>query len=174
VDGSEQFLDPDGRRISLRDALAENADAVFRFLWKMSGDEELARDLAQDAMVKAILRFDTFRGASSFRTWLLAIAANLYRDDLRKKRPLRLEDEEQINDEGRGADEVVRRLDAERAAGLVARLAARKRAALVLRFESGLSYEEIASIARCPVGTVRSRIHEAIEELRRKMGESHG
>jgi RNA polymerase sigma-70 factor, ECF subfamily len=174
VDGSERFVDADGRSVSLREALAGNADAVFRFLLKMSGDEEKARDLAQDVMVKAIVGFRTFRGRSSFRTWLLAIAANRYRDDLRRKRPLRLEDDDSAHDEGRATDEVVRRLDAERALRLVAGLPLKKRAALVLRLESGLSYEEIARILACPVGTVRSRIHEAVESLRVQMGVSHG
>lgn len=174
MDGSERFLDSDGRSISLRDALAENADVVFRFLRRMSGDEERARDLAQDAMVKAILGFRKFRGRSSFRTWLLAIAANAYRDEIRKKRPMRLAEEDTLTDEGRGMDDLVKRLDAERLMGLVSELPARKRSALVLRLELGLSYEEIARVLGCPVGTVRSRIHAAVEELRIGMGESHG
>jgi RNA polymerase sigma-70 factor (ECF subfamily) len=174
VDGSECFLDSDGRSVSLRDALAENADVVLRFIRRMSGDEEKARDLAQDVMVKAILGFGRFQGRSSFRTWLLAIAANLYRDELRRRRPLRLAEEDTLHDEGRGVEKLVRRLDAERALALIAGLPPRKRSALVLRLELGLSYEEIARVLDCPVGTVRSRIHAAVEELRVRMGGSHG
>ena len=174
MDGNEQVHEPGGKILTLRQALADNADVVFRFLWKMSGDEEKARDLAQDAMVKAILRIGSFRGKSSFRTWLLAIAANLYRDDARRRRPLRLDDADRLHDEGREEEDGVKRLDAERAARLIATLPPKKRAALVLRFDSGLSYEEIARIVACPVGTVRSRIHEAVEELRAAMGGRDG
>ena len=173
MDGSERILEPDGRSVSLREALAESSEVVFRFLRRMSGDEEKARDLAQDVMVKAILKFRSFRGRSSFRTWLLSIAANAYRDELRRKRPVRLDDDDRVHDEGREVERTVRALDAERAFALILTLPPRKRAALVLRFESGLSYEEIAAALSCPVGTVRSRIHEGIAELRAGMGEGH-
>jgi RNA polymerase sigma-70 factor, ECF subfamily len=164
----------------LKEALAENYDAVFRFLWKMSGDEETARDLCQEVMVKAIVAFRKFRGGSSFRTWLLSIAANLYRDGLRTKRPIALESfgsgadrVGEPSDGGREAETTELRLDAERAWNLLSGLPIKKRQALVLRLEFGYSYEEIASVLHCPLGTVRSRIHEALEALRIAMGENH-
>lgn len=155
----------------LREELARSHDAVFRFLRRLCGDGETARDLAQDTMVKAILGLRSFRGESSFRTWLLSIAANLYRDSLRRKKTLPLGDRDDIGDGGRDAEAAERRVDAERARDLMARLPLKKRKALVLRLELGLSYEEIAAVLGCPLGTVRSRIHEAIGDLREAMGE---
>jgi RNA polymerase sigma-70 factor, ECF subfamily len=174
VDGNERFIDSDGTRRTLRDALALNYEAVFRFLRKLSGNEETARDLAQETMVRAVLGIRKFRGSSSFRTWLIAIAANLYRDGLRKKKTLSLEETADMGDEGRTAEREAKKLDAERAWELAGALSLKKRKALVLRLEFGYSYEEIARILSCPLGTVRSRIHEAIRELRGKMGEDNG
>lgn len=155
----------------LREELARSHEAVLRYLWKLCGDGETARDLAQDTMVKAILGLRSFRGEASFRTWLLAIASNLYRDSRRRKRPVPLGDEDDIGDGGREAEAAERRVDAGRAKELLAELPLAKRKALVLRLELGLSYEEIAAVLRCPVGTVRSRIHEAVADLREAMGE---
>jgi RNA polymerase sigma-70 factor, ECF subfamily len=155
----------------LREELARSHDAVFRFLRRLCGDGETARDLAQDTMVKAILAIKSFRGESSFRTWLLTIASNLYRDSLRRRKPLPLGDRVDIGDGGRDAEAVERRVDEDRARDLLAGLPLKKRKALALRLELGLSYGEIAAVLGCPVGTVRSRIHEAIGDLREAMGE---
>jgi RNA polymerase sigma-70 factor (ECF subfamily) len=174
MDEDGRFLDADGRTTTLKEALARDAEAVFRFLRKLSGDEERARDLAQDVMVKAILGFRKYRAEASFRTWLLAIAANLYRDSLRARRPLLLGEALEADDGGRAAEAMDRRLDAERAERRLAALPLKKRKALALRIEFGYSYEEIAAILGCPVGTVKSRIHEALETLRRDMGVHHG
>lgn len=170
MDGQESFVDADGRKRNLRAALAEEADIVRRFLLRLAGDEELARDLVQETMVKAILGFRRFRGEASFRTWLLAIAANLYRDDRRKKRPRPIDDEDRVDDGGAEIERRDRGLEAERAWALLGRLPEPKRKVLVLRMEFDYSYEEIAAILGCPLGTVRSRLHDGLGELRRAMG----
>jgi RNA polymerase sigma-70 factor, ECF subfamily len=154
----------------LRSALVENREAVYRYLLKMSGDAETARDLTQDVMVKAILTHGKFRGDCEFRTWLIAIAVNLYRDSLRKRKTIRIGDRTEIGDGNRGEDGIIRKLDAQAAARSLAALPEKKRRVLVLRTEFGFSYEEISRILGCPVGTVRSRIHEAYAELRLAMG----
>lgn len=158
----------------LRQALAESVEPLRRFLWRLSGDEETARDLAQEAMVKALVGFHRYRGEASFRTWLFSIAANLYRDTRRRKRPASLEDGQDPHDSGKEAGLMERSLDAQRAWALLLSLPDPKRKALVLRLEFGHSYEEIARILACPIGTVRSRIHSGLEELREAMGESVG
>ncbi len=172
--GDETVVGSDGRAIPLRQALAESAEPLRRFLWRLSGDEETARELAQEAMVKALVGFRRYRGVSSFRTWLFAIAANLYRDSRRRKRPATLEDGRDLHDAGAEAGMMERRLDAQKAWALMQSLPAPKRKALVLRLEFGHSYEEIARILACPVGTVRSRIHSGLEDLRAAMGEKVG
>lgn len=172
--GDETVVGGEGQAIALRQALAESAEPLRRFLWRLSGDEETARDLAQEAMVKALVGFRRYRGDSAFRTWLFAIAANLYRDSRRRKRPAPLEDGQDLHDGGAEAGLMERSLDAQRAWALMLCLPAAKRKALVLRLEFGHSYEEIARILACPVGTVRSRIHSGLEELRAAMGEKEG
>jgi len=87
---------------------------------------------------------------------------------------LALEDGQDLHDAGAEAGLMERRLDAQRAWALLLTLPAPKRKALVLRLEFGHSYEEIAQILACPIGTVRSRIHSGLEELRAAMGETVG
>lgn len=172
--GEELVVGSGGQSQPLRQALAESAEPLRRFLWRLSGDEETARDLAQETMVKALVGFRKYRGEAAFRTWLFAIAANLYRDSRRRRRPVILEDGPDLHDAGAEAGLMEKRLDAQRAWSLMLSLPAPKRKALVLRLEFGHSYEEIARILACPVGTVRSRIHSGLEELRTAMGEKLG
>lgn len=165
ITGSGGGLEP-----GLREALLENREILYRFLLRMSGDEETAKDLAQETMVKAILAFGRFRAESSVRTWLLSIAANLYRDSRRRRRSLPLEAADEAHDGGRASDAALRGIDAALARKALSELPEKKRKVLVLRTEFGYSYEEIAAMLRCPVGTVRSRIHEAVVALRAAMG----
>jgi RNA polymerase sigma-70 factor, ECF subfamily len=178
VESDDIFLDSDGRVRSLREALAENYDPVFRFLRKISSDEELARDLAQDVMVKAIKGIRKYRGDASFRTWLLSIAVNSFKDTARvrarKRRIIEIDRGFEVHDDGKSIDMTNRRIDAERARDLLSTLPLKQRQALVLKLDFGYSYEELARVLGCPIGTIRSRIHSAMEELRRKMGEQHG
>jgi RNA polymerase sigma-70 factor, ECF subfamily len=158
----------------LAQALEENREALFRFLLRLCGDRERAMDLSQETMVRAILGFKGFRGGSSFRTWLLAIAANLYRDGRRRMPDLPLAAADEAHDGGQAAHEAERRVEAALAMRALASLPEKKRKAVVLRMEFGYSYEEIARILRCPLGTVRSRIHQATEALRHAMGVDDG
>jgi len=168
LDGGGGPADP------LRIGLEENREILYRFLLRLSGDRERARDLAQEAMVRAILGYPSFRGASSFRTWLLAIAANLYRDQGRRSRTLPLGEVPEPDDGGRSAEGDLRTLDAALAMRAMAALPPKKRAALALRIEFDYTYEEIAAILGCPIGTVRSRIHHALAAIRRALGVEDG
>jgi RNA polymerase sigma-70 factor (ECF subfamily) len=120
-----------------------------------------ADDLTQDVFVRAIGALRSFRGESSARTWLLAIARNACADHLR--RTVRRRDAARRID-GRARtlpdpsgsialDELLHALDPDR------------RAAFVLTQLLGLSYEETAEVCRCPVGTIRSRVSRARADL---------
>jgi len=152
----------------------ENRGCLYRFMLGMTGNMELAEDLAQETMVKAIVAYKSWRGGSAFRTWLMAIAVNLYRDGLRKKRPVALDSVDEPMAGGELDEGVLRRLDAARAVEALSRLPEKQRKVVALRLDCGLSYEEIAAILHCPAGTARSRMHAAIESIRRIMGVGYG
>ena len=156
--------------------------AIFR----MVGNPEVAKDLAQETMLKAWAGLGSFRRGSAFYTWLYAIALNQVRTEFRRRKsvkgqamlPLdapRTSGADPDGDRGssdpaaRGpgpSEEAERRDEAVRVHRALARLDEEYREAVVLRDLEGLSYEEIAEATGVPPGTVRSRIHRGRAALR--------
>lgn len=139
-------------------------------------DQAEAEDVAQEAFIKAYRAINSFRGDSAFYTWLYRIAVNTAKNtlDARKRRPgsdIDIDDVEDFgfsdnlrvdeNPENLLAGEDMHRIVEETLAGLPDEL----RKALMLREFDGLSYEDIAQIMDCPIGTVRSRIFRAREAI---------
>ena len=133
-------------------------------------------DVTQEAFIKAYRAIDKFRGDSAFYTWLYRIAANAAKNHLvsRRRRPgadATIEDAE-LGQQAElladvGTPEAVA-MGEELAAVVEEALAAlpeELRAALTLREFEGLSYDDIAAVLDCPVGTVRSRIFRAREAI---------
>jgi len=140
-------------------------------------DPDEAQDVVQESFIKAYRALPGFRGESAFFTWLYRIAINTAKNYLvsRSRRPpgsdLDLDDAEHL--EGASAlrdiagpegllmtEQLRQAIDA-----AIRRLPEDLRTALTLREFDGLSYEEIAEVMRCPVGTVRSRIFRARESV---------
>ncbi len=140
-------------------------------------DEDVALDIVQDAFVKAYKALKGFRGDSAFYTWMYRIAINTAKNYLSAKlrRPPE-QDIEAIDAERLDVGGALRNLETPEEAlhvqqlekmlqQTLARLPAELREAVTLREYDGLSYEEIAKIMACPIGTVRSRIFRAREAL---------
>jgi RNA polymerase sigma-70 factor, ECF subfamily len=128
-------------------------------------DEQSADDLAQETFVRAIRSLRQFRGESSARTWLLAIARHTCLDELRSRSRRRRRDHARETEDAQrqvaGADasqEVV-------IADLIGQLEPARRAAFVLTQTLGLSYDEAAQVCECPPGTIRSRVARARSDL---------
>jgi len=133
-------------------------------------------DVTQEAFIKAYRALPNFRGDSAFYTWLYRIAANAAKNHLvalgrRPTSDMALDDSEVFDVPGRlkdpqSPDEVIMGQELE---VLISRtneeLHVELRAALTLREFEGLSYEEIADVLECPIGTVRSRIFRAREAI---------
>ena len=148
------------------------ATLVSRFL----NDPSEVEDVTQEAFIKAFRALPKFRGESAFYTWLYRIASNAAKNHLvaRGRRPSADADVEDAEyyDEGdslRDSETPEDMLFGQELAEVVklalAELPDELRAALTLREFDGLSYEEIADVMSCPVGTVRSRIFRAREAI---------
>lgn len=156
-----------GDSVSLARLLQMHYLAVKKYLVSVTFDRTLAEDLTQETMIRAIQRISQFGGRSQFTTWLIAIATNLYMDWLRRqKRERRLEEQvagalrlEQadLNPGGEIRDLMERLHELPRDVSLP----------LILKHYYGYAYEEIAEWMAIPVGTVKSRIFNAIRSLRR-------
>lgn len=166
-----------GDRSSLEELFRRHAGVAYRVAFRLLNHEHDARDAVQDAMLKAMVRLDTFDGRSGFRTWFLTIVTNAARDSgrRRKRRPtVGLGTGSGGDGDAGGVEPSVdddptlglRRSDlAEALAAALGRLSPENRATFVLFAEAGCSYKEIAAIQGKPIGTVMSRIHYARQKL---------
>ncbi|WP_405835799.1 sigma-70 family RNA polymerase sigma factor [Streptomyces platensis] len=141
---------------------------VLRYVTHLSGDFQAADDLVQDTYLRALRGLPSFEGRSSARTWLLTIARRTVADRIRANRArpriAALDDWQTMAEQAQpeilpGFDEGVVLAD------LLCALAPARREAFVLTQLLGMPYAQAASVARCPVGTVRSRVARARETL---------
>jgi RNA polymerase sigma-70 factor, ECF subfamily len=151
-----------------RAAFEEHKTAVFRFAWRMTNSPEIAEDIAQDvflALWREPSRFDATRGR--MRSFLLGIARNLALKHLRRHGDQRngFDGEhfaaQPLDIEGRELADMV--------GDAVQALPPLQREVLILAQYEGLSLEEIAGSVEADVGTVKSRLHRARENLRRML-----
>jgi RNA polymerase sigma-70 factor (ECF subfamily) len=140
-------------------------------------DSDEARDVAQEAFIKAYRAIGRFRGDSAFYTWLYRIAINTAKNYLvaSGRRPPRSDIDAQDAEQYEGATGLREYATPERllqkdeiqdaVAGAIDALPDDLRTAITLRELEGLSYEEIAQTMDCPIGTVRSRIFRARDAI---------
>ena len=168
-----------GQTHAFGDLVLRYQNRLFNTLITVLGSADDARDVAQEAFVHAFQKLHTFRGRSAFYSWLFRIALNSAVSQKRKMNRVAVSIEAAREQSGaepldrhpgsrpEHALELSEQQGAVRAA--LAELAEEFRTALVLKEMEDLSYEEIAEIVGCPIGTVRSRIHRARAELRERL-----
>jgi RNA polymerase sigma-70 factor (ECF subfamily) len=156
-------------------------DRIYSYVARMIHDPIEAEDIAQETFVKAYRNLPSFRGASTFQTWLYRIANNLTIDAVRRRKrrdntfsldaPLDTDEGQmsrELEDEGRtdpAGDAQTAELQRQ-VHQAIQQLSPKLRSVVVLYELQGLSYEEIADILGCPLGTVKSRLFNARMELK--------
>ena len=157
-----------------------------RLIGRMVRDVDLVQDIAQESFIRAYRALPQFRGDSAFYTWLYRIAVNTAKKALMdiKRDPLVSEaallgnsdDDDETYDRGReptdgetpdavlASKEIAQTVNA-----AIEALSDDLRQAITLREIEGLSYEEIATMMNCPIGTVRSRIFRAREAIAQRL-----
>ena len=151
---------------------------LARLLSRYIRDANEVEDVTQEAFIKAYRALPTFRGDSAFYTWLYRIGINTaknYLVALGRRAPTMtevdneeaesIEDGEQLKDMNTPENELISRQIAQTVNLTLQQLPEELRTAITLREIDGLSYEEIAQIMNCPIGTVRSRIFRAREAI---------
>lgn len=154
---------------------------IVALIQRFVPDWHEAQDVSQEAFIKAFRALPNFRGDSAFYTWLYKIAVNTAKNFLvsQSRRPpmddVLLDDAVRHEDAGRMRDQATPeneflRAEVERTVlAAVGDLPEEIRTALTLREIDGLSYEEIAQIMNCPIGTVRSRIFRGRDAVDRRI-----
>jgi RNA polymerase sigma-70 factor, ECF subfamily len=169
----QAFLDGDSRAFT--ELVLRYQTRLLNFIYRTIGDRERAEDLVQEAFVRVYRHLHRFDQSRKFSTWIYTIASNLAKNELRNRsrnplvlfqtirkqweadhRPLQFEDTS-----ARPDDLFRKRHLRELVEWSVAQLPEHHRVVFVLRELEGKSYEEIADITRCNLGTVKSRLNRA-------------
>ena len=151
---------------------------LARLLSRFIRDASEVEDVTQEAFIKAYRALPSFRGDSAFYTWLYRIGINTAKNYLvalgrRAPTVTEIDNEEaedvevgeQLKDMNTPEQQMMTRQIAETVNSTLLELPEELRTAITLREIDGLSYEEIAQIMNCPIGTVRSRIFRAREAI---------
>jgi RNA polymerase sigma-70 factor, ECF subfamily len=171
-----------GSERAYRELVRRYERPIFSLIYRMVRDRELAEDLAQETFVKALNALDSYRPEYKFSSWIFKISNNAAIDHLRRREldTLSLDGSPhaatpdaveatalQIGDRGETPLDVV---EAKELGGeieqAIARLRPEYRQCILLRHVEGRAYEEIAEILDLPLGTVKTYIHRARNELR--------
>jgi RNA polymerase sigma-70 factor (ECF subfamily) len=169
--GSEQDHAQKAELASFEDVMLPHLDAAHNLAKWLLRNEEDAKDVVQEAYLRAFKSFGGFHGSNG-RAWLLTIVRNTSYTLLKKNRAVDLTTtfDEEIHasgDESASPAIIVEHAeDAELVTKAMDELPAEFREILVLRHQEGLSYKEIADIAQIPPGTVMSRLARARAKLR--------
>jgi RNA polymerase sigma-70 factor (ECF subfamily) len=158
---------------SFRTLFEKHKDMVYSIALRYTGDTAAAQDIAQDTFLKLFSTIGSFRGDSSFDAWLYRTVVNCCFDQKRRTRrltPLLGEILSMLRTPDVSAlDEILRAEMSTQVKSVVASLAPDQRMVVVLRYTQGLSYDEIAAILGCAVGTVASRLNRAHRVLERRL-----
>jgi RNA polymerase sigma-70 factor (ECF subfamily) len=157
---------------------------LLRYLLYLTSSRELAEDLFQEVWMRVLVRGGQFNGKARFDTWLFTIARNLV-IDYRRKRTVASLDElfEGSNEEDRPMsfeisdgqptpfDRFASLEDRQRIANALLEVDTLYREVLVLRFHEELSLQEIATVTRAPLSTVKSRLYRGLAAIKPKLDE---
>ena len=165
ISDSTVRLAASGDQIAFARLVAEHHGSMARVAYVITGDAETARDAVQSAWAIAWRRMGALRDIGQVRAWLVAIAANEARQQLRRQRRHVVIDLSVAGDisDGRGSDDLIGLVDLERA---LRKLKPDDRSLLALRFVAGLDSTEIAAQLGGSASGVRSRLSRLLERLR--------
>jgi len=155
-----------GERPAQRALYERHTDRVYRLALRLTGNEQDAFDVAQETFVRAFERIGSFDGRARLATWLYRIATNeamqLFRRRQTDRRHLQIISARREEATRPEADAARLELD-----DALARLSEEHRTILILRYQEGLSYEDVAGVLEIAAGTVASRLNRARAELRK-------
>ncbi|MBN2584640.1 MAG: sigma-70 family RNA polymerase sigma factor [Planctomycetes bacterium] len=154
-----------GDRSAQHELYKRYGERIYRLTLRLAGNAQDAFDLTQETFIRAFQRISAFDGRSGVGTWLYRIATNealqLFRKRGTEQRHLRVLAEQRSVAANPGSA-----TDSPDVDGALAQLSGPHRAILILKYQEGLSYEEIAEVLEIAPGTVASRMNRARAELR--------
>jgi RNA polymerase sigma-70 factor (ECF subfamily) len=143
---------------------------VYRLCYRYVNNHHDASDMAQEVFLKAYRAIGSFRGDSSFSTWLYRIAVNTCLNFRAARRPIAEELPDALPDRRASAAERLEREEqARRVREAVSSLPEKQRATVILKIFHDLTHEEVAAIVGASVGTVKANLFHALGNLRKRL-----
>lgn len=165
-----------GEMVCFAELIRRHKDRITNFLYRYVGDYRSAEDLAQETFLRVYRKIPDYNASAKFTTWLYTIAANLAKDEF-KRRARHPAGPLEVRPPGAGTSQIVSLAPADASPGpdavvegeetkslvfkVMDQIDPDEREILILREIQGLSYDEIAGILGAPLGTVKSRINRA-------------
>jgi RNA polymerase sigma-70 factor, ECF subfamily len=172
----------EGREDAYRELIKRYERPVYSLIYRMVRDNETAEDLAQETFIKVLNNIDRYRPEFKFSSWLFKIANNITIDHLRRRQLDTISIEgapDAVTGErmratavtvASGGESPLEELESKEIGAsieqAIAKLRPEYRACIILRHVEDYSYDEIAEIVKLPLGTVKTYIHRARQELR--------
>ena len=183
---SRKEVNKENVNIKQRTAIFDNEfmphfDAMYNFAFRLTYDEDNAKDLVQDTYLKAYRFAESFQEGTNAKAWLYRILKNSFINDFRKKskEPSKVDYQEVENfynsenvDEEKTVDlriDAVRDMIGDEVSQALSSLAVDFRTVIILCDLEGFTYDELSKILDIPIGTVRSRLHRARNLLKEKL-----
>jgi RNA polymerase sigma-70 factor, ECF subfamily len=160
----------------LEHAMATYGRQTYNYAYRLAGNEPDAKDLTQEAFIRVFRAWRSFQPGTSFLSWIYRIVTNLHRDQLRKRKGVFLQElpddnmARELPKEALRHDPIAAMHEQQLSAvveNALRELTPDQRAVVLLADVEERSYQEIADILACSIGTVRSRLHRARLQLRK-------
>lgn len=158
-----------GNRYAFAQLLHESYSTVYKYLLKLTLDEHEAQDITQDTMVKAIEKINSYNyKKSSFTTWMITIAKNIFIDSTRKRKRFEKYKLENLH-AGQLSTSLDEFLENDEIISSINKLSPKLKAPIILKYGFDFSYEEIANYMKIPIGTVKSRLSNGMKAIRKEL-----
>lgn len=159
-----------GDRLAARELYEAQAPRVFRLVFRMTGDNDLAKELTQETFVRAFAQLDRFRGDAALSTWLHRVTISVVSNSMRKVKRFReretdLDEALMVAGPSNEADPDMR----EKLHRAIDELPEIYRTTLVMHDVEGYTHEEIANVLGVAEGTCKSRLSVARAQIREKL-----
>lgn len=168
----------DGKTSSFEELITRYKEKAVQIAWSLVGNQEDAKDVAQEAFVKAYQALKRFRGDAQFSTWLYRIIVNTAKDHLRRRKWTRFFSSDERQEQNyfeaavspdSPAKEIENREIADQLHSAIEKLPQKQKWVFTLRYLQDLSLSEIQQITGQSLGTVKASLHFATIKIREKM-----
>jgi RNA polymerase sigma-70 factor (ECF subfamily) len=159
-----------GDEYAIEEIVMKYQRKLYALAYRMTGNIEDSKDMAQKAFIQAFNNIKGFRRESAFYTWLYRIALNLCLNHLKKKDRQDIELNESISaGTGTPLSSVIKKEQSLHLRNAIATLPERQKAAITLRTYQGLSLKETAEVMDCSEGAVKAHFHHGMKKLKDKL-----